>query len=266
MSSSAGDGLPRALHIIFSIAFALCAFAWAIPAQAQNFQVISTLPTGWFASQLTADRSGNLYGVTATSGDNRDGEICEDGCGAVFELYSHNSQWVLITLYSFLGVADGFNPSGQLAFGPDGLYGTTMYGGFWGLGTVYRLAPLCDIVCNGWLPWTHTVVYDFEQGDCNTGCDGRSPSTPVVFDHAGSVYGVTEYGGFGNNGESWGMLFRIRPVPCAARSGERRNSMPSAKQVPTERCRKARYSWTKPATCMGRPYGEATTISERFMN
>ncbi len=211
MSSPAGDCLPRALHIILSIAVALCASVWAIPAQAQNFQVISTLPTGWFASQITTDQSGNLYGVTATSSQDRDREICEDGCGAVFELYQHNSQWVLNTLYTFLGVADGFNPSGQLTFGPDGLYGTTVYGGFWGFGTVYRLTPLCETVCNGWLPWKHTVLYDFEQGNCDTGCDGQYPSTPVAFDHARNLYGVTEYGGFGNNGASWGTLFRLSP-------------------------------------------------------
>ena len=132
----------------------------------------------------------------------------EDGCGAVFELYQHNSQWVLSTLYTFLGVADGFNPSGQLAISGRMAYMerpcTAVSGA---LARVHRLTPLCDIVCNGWLPWKHTVVYDFEQGNCNTGCDGQYPSTPVAFDHARNLYGVTEYGGFENNG----MLFRLSP-------------------------------------------------------
>lgn len=211
MSRPAGIRLARVLDIIVSLAFALGAFAWALPLQAQDFQVISILPIDWFASQLTADQAGNLYGVTSTSGGDTDSETCDNGCGAVFELYQHNSQWILTTLYTFLGVADGFNPAGQLTFGPDGLYGTTIRGGFWGFGTVYRLAPLCETVCNGWLPWKHIVLYDFKEGNCNTRCDGQYPVTSVLFDHARNLYGTTEYGGFGDNGASWGTLYRLSP-------------------------------------------------------
>ena len=155
------------------------------------------------------DQAGNLYGVTANSGDSENGETCEDGCGAVFELSRQGSKWVLTTLYTFLGVADGFNPQSQLTFGPDGLYGTTLYGGFWGFGTVYSLTPLCKTVCNGWLPWKHTVLYSFLAGDCNTGCGGRYPSTPVIFDPTGGLYGVTEYGGFGNYGTGQGTVYEL---------------------------------------------------------
>jgi uncharacterized repeat protein (TIGR03803 family) len=205
-------GYAHALHIILAVAVAIAAFALAVPVRAQTFQVLYTLPTQWFSSQLTMDSSGNLYGVTANNGEFNDGEQCEDGCGAVFELSRQNSQWVLITLYTFLGVADGFSPQGQLTFGPDGLYGTTLYGGFWGYGTVYRLTPLCETVCNGWLPWKHTVLYSFLGGDCNTGCGGRYPTTPVTFDQAGSIYGVTEYGGFGNSGTGQGTAFELSPL------------------------------------------------------
>jgi uncharacterized repeat protein (TIGR03803 family) len=220
MSSRGGSGLARAFQIIVTISIALTTFAVAAPVQAQTFQVISTLPNEWFSSQLTMDQAGNLYGVTANSGENNDSEICEDGCGAVFELYRNNSQWELITLYTFLGVADGFNPQGQLAFGPDGLYGTTLYGGFWGFGTVYSLTPLCKIVCNGWIPWTHKVLYSFLNGNCDTGCDGRFSSTPVTFDHAGNLYGITEYGGFGNNGMGQGTIFELSPAPRGPRVGK----------------------------------------------
>jgi uncharacterized repeat protein (TIGR03803 family) len=205
-------GLARAFSTVLGITVALAIFVFGAPqSHAQAFHVLYALPQEWFPSQLTMDQSGNLYGVTANSGESGDGEVCEDGCGAVFELSRQDSKWVLITLYTFLGVADGFNPQGQLTFGPDGLYGTTLYGGFWGFGTVYRLTPLCKTVCNGWLPWKHTVLYSFLGGDCDTGCGGRYPSTPAIFDHAGSLYGVTEYGGFGNNGTGQGTVFELSP-------------------------------------------------------
>ena len=222
MSNSIETGRARAFHVILTISVALATVPLAAPqAQAQTFHVIYTLPQEWFASQLTMDKAGNLYGVTANSGEFNDGETCEDGCGAVFELSRQNSQWVLVTLYTFLGVADGFNPQGQLTFGPDGLYGTTLYGGFWGYGTAYSLTPLCKTVCNGWLPWKHTVLYSFLGGNCDTGCDGRYPSTPVTFDSAGSFYGVTEYGGFGNDGAGQGTVFELSPhSPRGAKLGE----------------------------------------------
>jgi len=211
MSSPGGSGAARTFPIILSIAITFAAVALARPVHAQTFHVVYTLPQEWFASQLTTDEAGNLYGVTANSGEDRNSEVCEDGCGAVFELYRDNSQWVLITLYTFLGVADGFNPQGQLKFGPDGLYGTTLYGGFWGFGTVYSLTPLCKTVCNGWLPWKHKVLYNFAGGNCNSVCDGRYPSTPVTLDHAGNLYGITEYGGFGSNGMGQGTIFELSP-------------------------------------------------------
>jgi len=212
MSSPGGRRPAHALQVIVSIGITLAAFAAAAPVQAQTFQVVQVLPYEWFPSQLTTDHAGNLYGVTANSGGDENSEICEDGCGAVFELYRNNSQWELITLYTFLGVADGFNPAGQLTFGPNGsLYGTTLYGGFWGFGSVYSLTPLCKTICNGWIPWKHAVLYNFLTGDCDTGCDGRYPSTPVTFDNNGSLYGITEYGGFGNNGTGQGTVFQVSP-------------------------------------------------------
>ena len=202
----------RAWQIIVSIGVVLATFALAATVQAQSFRVVYTLPQEWFASQLTTDKAGNLYGVTANSGYGQDDETCEDGCGAVFELYRKNSQWVLTTLYTFPGAADGFNPQGQLTFGPDGsLYGTTLYGGYWGYGTLYRVTPLCKTMCNEWITWKHTVLYNFEGGNCDTGCDGRYSSTPVTFDHAGNVYGMTEYGGLGNDGVGQGTVFEVSP-------------------------------------------------------
>jgi hypothetical protein len=213
MSNPGAIGSTRTFHVIVGIGIVLAAFAVVVPARAQTFHVLSTLPDEWFSSQLTMDQAGNLYGVTANSGYGEDDEMCEDGCGAVFELYRNNSQWVLITLYTFQGVADGFNPQGHLTFDPNGavLYGTTLDGGFWGYGTVYRLTPLCNTVCNGWLPWKHTVLYNFQKGNCDTGCDGRYPSTPVTFDQAGNLYGITEFGGIGNNGTGAGTAFKVSP-------------------------------------------------------
>ncbi len=212
MASPGRSGPARASQIIVSICITLVVIGLAASVHAQTYRVISTLPQEWFSSQLTMDGQGNLYGVTANSGYGQADEICEDGCGAVFKLSRNNSQWTLITLYTFLGVADGFNPQGQLTFGPNGdLYGTTLYGGFWGFGSVYSLSPPCKTACNGRIIWKHTVLYSFLGGDCNTECDGRYSSTPVTFDRAGNIYGITEYGGFGNDGMGQGTIFELTP-------------------------------------------------------
>src|SRR6202012_4072648 len=64
-------------------------------------------------------------------------------------------------------------------------YGTTSAGGTYGSGTVFELSPIAG---GG---WTEHVLYSFGAGSQ----DGVGPSTPLVFDGAGHLYGTTEYGG-----------------------------------------------------------------------
>jgi uncharacterized repeat protein (TIGR03803 family) len=79
---------------------------------------------------LIADAAGNFYGTTYYGGTN--------GNGAVFKMTPSGT---LTTLYSFTGVADGAHPvAGLLADGVGSLYGTALYGGTSGKGTVFKLA------------------------------------------------------------------------------------------------------------------------------
>ena len=82
---------------------------------------------------LVADRSGNLYGVTASGGSNDQ--------GTVFRLSSNNGVWTKTTLHTFQGGSDGAGPSSGVIVGSRGLYGTTTSGGSSNNGTVFQLGP-----------------------------------------------------------------------------------------------------------------------------
>lgn len=103
-----------------------------------------------------------------------------------------------IVLYNFAGGSDGVYPESSLTFDSAGnLYGTTNLGGPSGYGTVYELSP------NGSGGWNKTVLYSF------TGtADGAYPTSNVVFDSAGNLYGKA-YGG-GANG--YGVVFELSLV------------------------------------------------------
>lgn len=56
--------------------------------------------------------------------------------------------------------------------------------------------------------WKEKVLYSF-QGGSN---DGQAPSSGVVFDRAGNLYGVTGYGGVvGCTGGTCGGVYQLRP-------------------------------------------------------
>jgi len=99
-----------------------------------------------------------------------------------------SAEWKEKVLYSFQGgSSDGSVPAGGVVFDKHGnLYGATTDGG-----RVYQLTPPAKK--DG--TWTENVLYVF-QG--NTKGDGSSPSSGLVIDRAGNLYGVTAYGGTGN--------------------------------------------------------------------
>jgi len=106
-------------------------------------------------------------------------------------------------LYAFKG-ADGSGPSAGLVFDRAGnLYGTTTWGGANGGGTVFKLSPNSDG------SWTETVLYSF----CSlTSCaDGESPSSGLILDMSGSLYGTTYAGGNTNCGGGCGTVFMLHP-------------------------------------------------------
>ncbi len=119
---------------------------------------------------LIRDSEGNLYGTTAEGG--------ASGCGVVFKLSPSGAETVL---YAFLGTPDGQGPWAGLARDSQGdLYGTTVYGGTFNFGTVFKLDTA----------GTETVLYSFTGGT-----DGALPEAAPILDSAGNLYGTTYEGG-----------------------------------------------------------------------
>ena len=102
-------------------------------------------------------------------------------------------------VYSFAGDEDGEYPDTDLVMDAAGnLYGTTVSGGDFGGGTVFKLSPSGS-------GWTHTVLYDF------TGqTDGGEPYGGVTLDAAGNLYGTAVVGGTGLACEQGcGVLYQL---------------------------------------------------------
>ena len=186
-------------------------------------------------SNLTRDSSGNLYGTTVLGGF---------GCGVVFKLdTAHNltvrhgfscrltdgalpygslllvnnllygttflggrsnsgaifsvgvSTGTETVLYSFTGVGDGARPlAGLLSDGKGNLYGTTEYGGNGigtsGVGTIFKINISTA---------KETVLHAF------SGPDGSHPSSGLIGDARGNLYGTTYDGGT----SGYGTVFKL---------------------------------------------------------
>lgn len=153
------------------------------------------------AAGVIFDSSGNLYGTTQFGGE----------AGTVFKLSPNGKGgWIKTTLYDFSG--GGATPASDLVFDTKGnLYGTTSQGGsgscgsYTGCGTVFELIKQP----NG--SWKASTLYEF-AGPPN---DGATPSSGVVLDAAGNLYGLTVAGGskqcllFRNPG--CGVAYKLTP-------------------------------------------------------
>ena len=103
-------------------------------------------------------------------------------------------------VYSFTGGNDGGNPAAQLVFdGAGNMYGTSVVGGLYGCGTVFKLSLAGD-------QWQETVLYDF---DCYE--TGKNPYGGVILDSAGNLYGTTVAGGSGGicTGDGCGIVYEL---------------------------------------------------------
>jgi uncharacterized repeat protein (TIGR03803 family) len=129
---------------------------------------------------LVFDGSGNIFGTTYYGGANNE--------GTVFELSpATGGGWTEQVIHSF-GVGDDGGNAEAVTFFNGNLYGVTSNGGT-GKGNVYELKPSAG---GG---WTEQLLWQF--GGSNAPDD---PSSPLTFDAAGNIYGVTEAGGTGLNG------------------------------------------------------------------
>ena len=158
-----------------------------------EFQVIHTFTGGPDGSSGSAGRMilshGRLFGAATTGGS--------FGSGVVFELTpTHVGEWNFRTIYSFQGQPDGSFPYGALLPGASKFYGTTYYGGTDGIGVVYELSP------RPVGEWAERVLYSFE-----TGTDGNSPISNLVFDPVHNLCGTTSEGGSGS-----GAVFKLSAI------------------------------------------------------
>jgi uncharacterized repeat protein (TIGR03803 family) len=119
---------------------------------------------------LIQDRRGILYGTT------EDGGLYD--IGTVFALAPTGAQKVL---YNFTGGKDGGLPCGGLIQDMQGsLYGTTLGGGDYGVGTIFKLTTT----------GTQIVLHSFGSRG-----DGTHPFGSLVRDAQGNLYGTTRDGG-----------------------------------------------------------------------
>jgi uncharacterized repeat protein (TIGR03803 family) len=125
------------------------------------------------------------------------------GCGLALGQYK--------VLWSFSGLpGDGADPvSGLVSDHAGNLYGTTQYGGANDGGTVFELSPNADG------SWAETILYNFcgdkNEGHCN---DGQYPTTGLILDRAGNLYGTTNNGGSTDclhNSYGCGTVFELSP-------------------------------------------------------
>src|SRR5579863_5261057 len=161
------------------------------------------LPNG----NLVFDAAGNLYGATEFGGGH--GTTCDkfyQYCGAVFELSppkKKGGKWTEKVLHGFKSGTDGANPNGGLILDSKGaIYGTTFGGGDNcphhsgnGCGTVFELEPPGKK--RG--AWTEKQIHVFKNSS-----DGAQPSSGVIFDSRGYIYGSAEGGTNGG-----GVVFRL---------------------------------------------------------
>lgn len=175
-------------------ALALCATT-AIALPAQTFTTLVTFDGTNGANPgaaLVQATDGNLYGTTESGG--LTGSLCSSGCGTVFRVTPGGA---LTTLYDFCSQSnctDGFEPLfASLLQATDGnLYGTTVGGGTYDDGTVFKITP------HGTLTTLHS--FDFT--------DGFLPYAGLVQATDGNFYGTT----FGGGSYFYGTVFKITPT------------------------------------------------------
>lgn len=152
--------------------------------------------------RLIIDAAGNIYGVTLYGGYAPNDNIL--GGGVVFMLTPvSGGTYGYTVLHTFQGGPhDGARPVGGLTRDAAGnLYGTAAAGGSGWSGTVFKLTQGQD--GSG---YTLTNLYDFTaMSPSATNSDGAAPTSSLIVDANGTLFGTTSNGGA--NGA--GTVFRL---------------------------------------------------------
>ena len=134
---------------------------------------------------LTKATDGSFYGVTSQGGASSNGTI-----------FRITAQGQFTSLYSFTNGTDGARPTAALLQASDGnFYGSAGYGGTYGNGTLFQVAP------NG----TMTILAQFD------GYNGANPQAALVEASDGNLYGTTQNGGASGQGAVYRLRMNSRP-------------------------------------------------------
>jgi uncharacterized repeat protein (TIGR03803 family) len=149
---------------------------------------------GAFPQDLITDKAGNLYGETG-------GSYVQGNAGTVFKM---DTTGKLTNLYTFPGGTLGISPRWRLVRNTNGvMYGVTQFGG-------KAPCPIASIGCG--------VVFKLDAAEKESvlhtfgkkSKDGQEPSGALL-DVAGSLYGMTFYGGIANSTCTFGCgtIYRV---------------------------------------------------------
>jgi uncharacterized repeat protein (TIGR03803 family) len=146
---------------------------------------------GAYPAGVIFDMAGNLYGATQTGGSG--------SAGTIYELSPSGNTWTFNVLYTFSGL-EGCGSIASLSLDAAGnLYGTTVCGGAYQWGSVFKLTN----TANGWV---YTSLHDFTGG-----VDGAYPECNVTIDSDGTIYGTARFGGSGHDNAGNGVVWMITP-------------------------------------------------------
>lgn len=148
--------------------------------------------------RLVVTTSGALFGTTWAGGT--------QNLGSIFEAIppaTAGGLWRQKVLYSFgQAPGDGVNPNAALLPAKPGFYGVTSGGGINGKGTVFQLSP----PASAGDPWTEKVLYSFKSTN-----DAAFPSSELVMDKSGNLYGTTTLGGTNSDGAVYRLSPPVKP-------------------------------------------------------
>jgi uncharacterized repeat protein (TIGR03803 family) len=131
-----------------------------------------------------------LYGTTSLGGILD--QSCLFGCGTVFKVDPSGEETILYSFTDTNGNGNAYDPWFGLVRDLAGnLYGTTLFGGSFGAGTVYKVAP----------GGIEIVLYTFQDSS-----DGGIPEGGLVLDAKGNLYGTTAFGGSSSAGTVYELV------------------------------------------------------------
>jgi uncharacterized repeat protein (TIGR03803 family) len=141
--------------------------------------------------------NGTIYGTTLYGSSNGGA----GGSGTVFSLTPSGVETIIHTFTGGMSVThpgeDGSTPTGDLIDVNGTLYGTTEFGGSFGIGSIFSITPA----------GTERIVHSF--GGASRG-GGQEPVGRML-DINGTLYGSTDYGHDGGTSNGPGLIFSYTP-------------------------------------------------------